>query len=296
MEFNQNYNGFNVFQSYDESNAVQVYIWPEDAQSGTGIAVTPTSHEQLIQGGGCFGLRALFDCVASLQGSEDWWWELSRRCRLQNAHGPVPKEEQCSLNWQTGKTGYCKAGEKASSPAFETWFNAVRHQIALNMYKMGIIGSGADAFLDKIRLCYAKREPYYFNSVYAEVQGVPVIYLGDSAGSTDFKQAMSCGRGLICAADLVLRTLEAAKRQEQSTGGCNIREAFRWGAQQYQRLWNSAEMKSQWGLGLVHATMNSSAAVLPRAGMPACAAALAMPHLGTHAGSLLQQLSMVKVS
>jgi hypothetical protein len=144
-EFNQNYNGFNVFQSHDLANVVQVYIWPENVNDVTGCPNTPKTHEELIQGGGLFGLRALFDCVATLQGSEDWWWELSRRCRLQNAHGPVPKAEQCSLNWKTGKTGYCKAGEKASSPAFETWFNAVRHQISLNLYKMGIIGSHADA-------------------------------------------------------------------------------------------------------------------------------------------------------
>merc|ERR1712232_117130 len=118
----------------------------------------------------------------------------------------VPAEATCSLEWRGGFPGYQSmlpgTREKASSPAFEAWFDAVRYQVSLNLYKMGIFGSCAETFLHKVRLCYARREPYRYNSVYTEVEAVPVIYVGDSAGSTDFKKGLSCGRGLLCACQL----------------------------------------------------------------------------------------------
>mmetsp|Transcript_45512 Transcript_45512/g.126311 ORF Transcript_45512/g.126311 Transcript_45512/m.126311 type:complete len:529 (-) Transcript_45512:534-2120(-) len=250
-QFNERINGFNVFQSHRLSNRVQTYIWPEDTNNDTGLSVTPTTHEQLISSGHSFGLRALFQCVGALQGSEDWWWELSRRCRLQGENGSVPMESRCTLEWRSGHPGYrrsyARAGEKASSAAFEAWFDGVRYQISLNMFRMGIFGSRAEDFLGKVQFCYAKREPYYYNSVYGEVQGVPVIYLGDSAGSTDFKKGLSCGRGLFCASQLAFDTAEAVVLQAVATGAASLRKAFQESARLYQLRWNSPEMKAEWG-------------------------------------------------
>lgn len=247
---NQRHNGFNVFQSHRLSNAVQTYIWPEDVNNDTGSATVPTTHEQLINDGRSFGLRALFDCVSVLQGAEDWWWEMSRRCRLQEGCGPVPAEMRCSLDWRKespgSQHGCFRSGEKAGSAGFEAWFNAVRYQIALNMYRMGIFGTHAEEFLDKVRLCYARREPYYFNSVFSEVQGVPIVYLGDSAGSTDFKKGMSCGRGLLCASKLAFATLDSVVHQAQAMGCVSLKDAFRHGAEKYQQLWSSTDIKAEW--------------------------------------------------
>jgi len=248
--FNQRGNGFTVFQSHKLTNAVQVYIWPEDATNDIGHPSVPTTQDDLIQNGKAFGLRALFDCVPHLQGAEKWWWELSRRCRLQGENGrPVPRESRCTLDWRSGRPGsqqHPRIGEKACSPAFEAWFDAVRYQISLNMFKMGIFGTHAENFLHKVHLCYARREPYRYNNVYTEVEGVPVIYLGDSAGSTDFKKGLSCGRGLLCASQLAFDSLDSVVRQLQSTGRVNLKSAVHYGAERYQAQWKSTEMVSEW--------------------------------------------------
>jgi len=251
QQFNQRGNGFTVFQSHTLTNAVQAYVWPEDVNNDLGVASGPTSREDLVANGNSFGLRALFDCVTHLQGEEQWWWELSRRCRLQDENGvAVPKELACTLEWRKDLPGWrqpCpQMGEKASSPAFEAWFDAVRYQISLNMYKMGIFGTRAENFLRKVRLCYARREPYRYNSVFTEVEGVPVIYLGDSAGSTDFKKGLSCGRGLLCSCQLAFDVMDVAFQQLNAAGVADLRHAFKQGAERYQQEWRSMEMVREW--------------------------------------------------
>lgn len=245
QQFNAQTSGFTAFQTHSLANAVQVYIWPEDANNVTGNPLVPATQEELIAHGKTFGLKALFDCVTKLQGEENWWWEVGRRCRLQNENGePVPKALACTLEWREGQDA--AMGEKAGSQAFEAWFDAVRYQISLNMYKMGIFGSRAENFLHKVRLCYARREPYRYNSVYTEVEGVPVIYLGDSAGSTDFKKGLSCGRGLFCASQVAFDTMGIVSQQLVSARQVDLRSAFRHGGERYQQQWKSAEMVCEW--------------------------------------------------
>lgn len=250
--FNVRGNGFTTFQSHAQTNTVLTYVWPEDATNDTGISTAPLTQEELIANGKSLGLRALFDCVDRLQGQERWWWELSRRCRMQEEGGvPVPKDRACTLEWRAGLPGwrkdtYPRAGEKASSAAFEAWFDAVRYQISLNLHRMGIFGTNAENFLSKVRLCYARRSPYRYNSVYTEVEGVPVIYLGDSAGSTDFKKGLSCGRGLLCASEFALDTLDVVAQQLNHAGVANLKNAFQQAGAKYQRNWSSPEMVAEW--------------------------------------------------
>lgn len=249
--FNQRSNGFAAFQSHRLTNAIQVYIWPENVTNDTGCPLEPATQEDLINKGKSFGLRSLFDCVTKLQGKENWWWEVSRRCHLQDENGtPVPRESICTLECRRGLPGwqqpYPRMGEKASSAAFEAWFDAVRYQISLNLYKMGMFGTHAEHFLHKVRLCYARREPYRYSSVFTEVEGVPVIYLGDSAGSTDFKKGMSCGRGLMCASQLAVDTMDAILQQMKFNGQADVRTAIRYSAERYQQLWRSPEMVAEW--------------------------------------------------
>lgn len=249
--FNQHASGIAVCQSHRLSNAVQVYIWPEHATNDTGCSMLPTSHEDLINNGKSFGLRALFDCVTKLQGQENWWWEISRRCHLMDENGfEVPKEAACTLEWRAGVPGYRQSypqtGQKASSAAFEAWFDAIRYQVSLNMYKMGIFGSHAENFLHKVRVCYARRQSYRYNSVYTEVENVPVIFLGDSAGSTDFKKGLSCGRGLLCASQMAIDTMDAVLRQLLAAGQADLKTACQCGGQRYQQQWDSTEMVSEW--------------------------------------------------
>lgn len=248
--FNQRGNGFAVFQSHRLSNSVQVYVWPEHATNNTGHHLIQTEAD-LIKNGKSFGLRALFDCVTRFQGQENWWWEVSRRCHLQDENGgAVPEELACTLEWRQGlrswRKCYPQMGEKASSATFEAWFDAVRYQISLNMYKMGIFGSRVENFLHKVRLCYARRQSYRYNTVYTEVENVPVIYLGDSAGSTDFKKGLSCGRGLLCASQLAFDTMHVVLQQLGSAGRSDLKAAFRGSGVRYQQQWGSPEMVSEW--------------------------------------------------
>lgn len=251
QEFNARGNGFVAFQSHNAANAVQVYIWPEDVTNDLGCLAVPRSQDDLIAHGRSFGLRSLFDCVESLQGQENWWWEVSRRCRLQNENGePIPQSQCCTLELQndfTHRQQQCPSiGQKASSPAFEAWFDAVRFQISLNLYKMGIFGSHAESFLHKVRLYYARREPYRYESVCTEVEGVPVIYLGDSAGSTDFKKGLSCGRGLFCAAELAREAMEHMANQLLRSGSWSLKAALACSGQKYQQFWQSPAMVAEW--------------------------------------------------
>jgi len=249
--FNSRYNGFATFQSHRRSNTVQTYIWPEEVNNDMGLAPVPASHEELLANGRSLSLRALFDCVPQMQGEEDWWWELSRRCRLQDQDGKsVAPELACTLEWRRGcsghQTSYPQMDAKACSPAFHAWFDAVRYQISLNLYKMGIFGSCAESFLKKVRLCYARREPYRYNSVYTEVESVPLFYIGDSAGSTDFKKGLSCGRGLLCAAQLAFDVGRSIVEQMKKCGQADLKHAFQCSGRQYQQAWNSSDMMSEW--------------------------------------------------
>jgi hypothetical protein len=164
---------------------------------------------------------------------------------------PLSRDETCTLEWRSGFPGwsheYAGKGAKASSAAFEAWFDAVRFQISLNLYKMGIFGSHAENFLSKVRLCYGRRQPYRYESVYTQVEGIPVIYLGDSAGSTDFKQGLSCGRGLLCAVELAFGTLvHLADQMRLIQNQISWKAACQCGAQRYQQIWSSPEMVSEW--------------------------------------------------
>merc|ERR1711920_1082108 len=98
------------------------------------------------------------------------------------------------------------------------------------MYKMGIFGTHAEDFLHKVRLCHARRTPYYYRSVFTEVESVPIIYLGDCAGSTDFKKGLSCGRALICASELAFDTLSMLRQQLLAASTFDVRSAIRHGA------------------------------------------------------------------
>merc|ERR1719253_146654 len=111
---------------------------------------------------------------------------------------------------------------------------------------MGIFGSHAENFLHKVRFCYARREPYRYDSVYTEVEGVPLFFLGDSAGSTDFKKGLSCGRGLLCSADMALDTINNLLDQLKSSGSSDLKRAFQYSGARYQQRWSSAEMLAEW--------------------------------------------------
>jgi hypothetical protein len=250
QQFNVRGNGFSTVQSHPLAHAVVTYVWTEEVNNSTGHPLPPVTREELVKNGKAFGMRALFDCVAALQGDENWWWELSRRCRLQEEDGtPVSSERACTLEWRDNASGwrrnYPRAGEKASSAAFEAWFDALRCQIALNLFKMGIFGTHAESFLHKVRLCHARREPYRYSSVSTVVEGVPVIYLGDSAGSTDFKKGISCGRGLLCACQLALDVCRAHSLGADGAAGI-WRGALQRGAERYQQHWASPEMVAEW--------------------------------------------------
>lgn len=56
---------------------------------------------------------------------------------------------------------------------------------------------------DKIRVYYATRCEYCYDKAATSICGTPLLFVGDSAGGTDYKLGLSLGRGLITTMNLV---------------------------------------------------------------------------------------------
>lgn len=49
---------------------------------------------------------------------------------------------------------------------------------------------------EKIKVYYAQRSEYYYENAATTLMGVPVLFIGDASGCTDYKLGLSLGRGL----------------------------------------------------------------------------------------------------
>lgn len=71
------------------------------------------------------------------------------------------------------------------------------------------VGIHLPADLKKINIFYALRTEYYWNNVATEMRWpenqltTPLIFLGDSAGGTDYKLGLGAGRGFLAVAELI---------------------------------------------------------------------------------------------
>jgi alanine racemase len=98
-------------------------------------------------------------------------------------------------------------GNQLSNPA-KQWFENYKKIIIQETQQAGI---ELPRDLTAIKIYYATRSEYYWNRVIATWRGIddvdmPLFFLGDSAGSTDYKFGLSVGRGFL-AVDKVVDSL-----------------------------------------------------------------------------------------
>lgn len=78
------------------------------------------------------------------------------------------------------------------------WFDSYKKKVMAEVSKAGI---QLPADLTRIQVFYAARSEYYWNTVATKIQtkggDIPLFFVGDSAGSTDYKLGLSLGRGLL---------------------------------------------------------------------------------------------------
>jgi|GEM_PF-1924439 len=88
----------------------------------------------------------------------------------------------------------------------KSWFNQYKAVVLAEMFKADI---PLPADLAKIKVFYAQRTEYYWNRVVTKIRlkteqiDTPLFFVGDSAGSTDYKLGLSMGRGLLSVQELV---------------------------------------------------------------------------------------------
>jgi hypothetical protein len=62
--------------------------------------------------------------------------------------------------------------------------------------------------LSEIKVFYAKRGEYYYENATGHLGEIPIFFVGDSAGGTDYKLGLSLGRGLLAAEHIVAKWRE----------------------------------------------------------------------------------------
>ncbi|OAI46489.1 alanine racemase [Gammaproteobacteria bacterium SCGC AG-212-F23] len=114
----------------------------------------------------------------------------------------IPEEfiQRASYNQNLGALDMLGTG--LSNDA-KKWFERYKHEIVTTCAKFEI---PLPIDLKRIKIFYAQRTEYYWEDVATQIswQGnsKPLFFLGDSAGSTDYKLGLSVGRGLLSAQTL----------------------------------------------------------------------------------------------
>ncbi|KTC81935.1 alanine racemase [Legionella cincinnatiensis] len=98
---------------------------------------------------------------------------------------------------------------RALSENSKQWFENYKKIIVNETNKYGI---ELPSDLEKIEIFYASRSEYYWNRAAIKVSWqknlhVPLFFIGDSAGSTDYKFGLSVGRGFL-AVDMLINSMQ----------------------------------------------------------------------------------------
>jgi len=136
------------------------------------------------------------DMLASfMKASPEMWDTVKAACKQTRAIHP---DQQCNLNTD--------APLPANATAYEQWYKELREQIIKGSIEVGALDT--DYNLTNAKLFYASRSEYYYQQTqaYHALPGsdkkLPMFFLGDSAGSTDWALGLSGGRGMLSATEL----------------------------------------------------------------------------------------------
>lgn len=155
------------------------------------------------------------------------WDALGKACKQSSS---IPENLQCNLNTSVGHD------LPSNISGFEQWFRDVRDNITRHLIDINAFDS--DFRLSDAKLFYADRFEYYYPEAQAykalpeAKKSLPMFFLGDAAGSTDYALGLSGGRGLI-AATYVADDIASRVRK-----GYSIAQAFNDTLASYQQYWN----------------------------------------------------------
>lgn len=132
-----------------------------------------------------------------------------------------------------GKNNIPLSGHHPQVNAHEKeWLNEYKEKIIAHAETTGVPlptkeENPNDIDTDKIKVYYAKRYEYAYQDVaFPNNRHVPLMFVGDSAGSTDYKLGLSLGRGLL-AADMITQALRIPNATPKDT------------MKRYQKYWEN---------------------------------------------------------
>lgn len=115
------------------------------------------------------------------------------------------------------------------------WFRQFRTQVVASALRLGVFDScrhlrnGEN--LSRAKIYYAGRGGFVYERVQALIHGVPTFFVGDAAGSTDYRFGLSGGRGLHGAKAL------ADAIVSRRSGGASLADSVVAAMPSYQRWW-----------------------------------------------------------
>jgi Alr-MurF fusion protein len=147
---------------------------------------------------------------------------------LKEIYSKMPESFKNKANFKGNLT--LSANQEELNGEEKEWLEAFRKQILQDALDIGVklpqkVHNQSTIDFDKIKIYYAPRYEYAYKDVaFNNLKGIPMLFVGDSAGSTDYRFGLSLGRGLL-AADHIVSSLK------QSSGA--IHEV----ATNYQAYW-----------------------------------------------------------
>lgn len=188
--------GLTYAASNNEQKAVQMYVYPKG------------------------DMEALF-----LKATPEMWDTMRGACKQA---ADVHSDQQCNLNTE--------ATLPSNASAYDVWYHDLRKQIAAKVIEVGAFD--AEFNLTDAKLFYASRSEYEYSRVQAyhvlpeNDQWMPMLFFGDSAGSTDYAMGLSGGRGLLAAsegADTIVDFVRRGLPLDQAWNGTRV---------VYQKYWD----------------------------------------------------------
>lgn len=157
-----------------------------------------------------------------------FWEVLGTACKQSSS---IKADDQCNLN--------TSAQHQIASnvSGFDQWFKDVRNNVTGHLTDLGAFGP--DLSLSDAKFFYADRFEYYYPKAEAykvlpeSRKSLPMFFLGDAAGSTDYALGLSGGRGMIAATEVADAIVSLVHQ------GYSLAQAFNQTRPVYQQYWNS---------------------------------------------------------
>lgn len=184
---------------------------PEQKGHGIYLIYKNQNNENYVRNNNPISYSTLSECGISYAASNNCHYDVQLYTypagELSNVFNEIPETfiQQARYNSQSHSLDMTGS---LLSDATKLWFENYKEIIKIETKKAGI---ELPTDLTKIKVYYAARSEYYWNIVSTKWQWVndskvPLFFLGDSAGSTDYKFGLSVGRGFL-AVDMLVNSI-----------------------------------------------------------------------------------------